>query len=166
MQSSYALFKDGVYVNTIEADTYFINSITNQYDKVIDLNNLPLAERPTFGWQCVNDQLIPPTITEVPVLENINQVKKITIPSFKKRFGIDAGNILTSEHKVCRAAKEMLYDAPYVDLEDPLVTQLLDSLILTEQPSPDPMFPGSGPMTEEKKLAILNNPILDNERYN
>lgn len=89
---------------------------------------------------------------------------EISVGAFKDRLGMDALAIAVSQHPVCMALKEMLYDRPDVDLNSPTVSRFLDMLIATAQPDAHPMFPGSGPMTEEKKTVILTTPIEERER--
>lgn len=89
----------------------------------------------------------------------------ISVGAFKRRLGMDAMSIANSTHPVCIALRELLYDQPYVDLsEGGELDKYLDMLIAVSQPDAHPMFPGSGPMTAEKKAAILGAPIQDRER--
>ena len=89
----------------------------------------------------------------------------ITVGAFKRRLGMDALSIANSQHPVCVALRELLYDQPYVDLsEGSALDTYLDMLIAVSQPDAHPMFPGSGPMTEEKKTVILTTPIEERER--
>ena len=84
---------------------------------------------------------------------------------FKDRLGVDGLAIGASTHPACLAAKEMLYDRKYVDLKGAQAAALLDMLIATAQPAANAIFPGSGPMTADKKAAILNTPISDEDKY-
>lgn len=90
--------------------------------------------------------------------------RHITVGAMKRRLGVDAMAIGVSAHDACLAAKEILYDQKYVNLNDPLIPSLLDMLISANQPAVNPMFPGSGPMTQEKKDLIMNAEIQEYER--
>ena len=91
--------------------------------------------------------------------------KWIDIGPFKDRLGPDALAIAASDHAACRASVETLNGRQYVDLASNSLISLLDLLIATEQPTANPFFPGSGPMTEEKKLIILDTPTTEEERH-
>lgn len=84
---------------------------------------------------------------------------------FKDRLGMDGLAIAASTHPVCVAAREMLVGRLYIDLKNPKTEALLDMLIAAQQPAPSPYFPGSGPMTAEKKAAILGAPASDAEVF-
>ena len=90
--------------------------------------------------------------------------KRISVGAFKDRLGMDAMAIAVSEHPVCIALREMLYDRRHVDLASANLCAFIDMLIATNEPAASPVFPGSGPMTEAKKQAILTAPILESER--
>lgn len=99
------------------------------------------------------------------VLDNGRAVdRQITVGAFKDRLGVDALALATSTNEVCRAAKEMLYDRKFVDLDAPMTNMLLDMLIASSQPAANPLFPGSGPITSSKKTQILGAAVNDNER--
>lgn len=84
---------------------------------------------------------------------------------FKDRLGVDGLAIAASTHPICVAAREMLVGRLYIDLKNPKTEALLDMLIAAQQPAPSPYFPGSGPMTAEKKAAILGTLASDAEVY-
>lgn len=84
---------------------------------------------------------------------------------FKDRLGVDALAIAASTHPVCIAAREMLAGRVYIDLKGAKTAALLDMLIATGQPAASPYFPGSGPMTAEKKAAIMGPKATPEERY-
>ena len=88
----------------------------------------------------------------------------VSVGAFKDRMGIDALAIAVSSHPVCVALREMLYDRKFVDLDRPDVSQFMDMLIAANEPQANAVFPGSGPMTAEKKEAILNTPVSDGEK--
>ena len=89
---------------------------------------------------------------------------QIDVGPFKDRLGMDALAIGSSDNAACRAVKEMMYDRKYIDLKGAQTASMLDLLIATAQPTINPMFAGSGPMTLVKKAAILNTPTTDAER--
>lgn len=89
----------------------------------------------------------------------------IYVGAFKDRLGIDGLAIGASTHPVCQAAKEMLRDRQYIDLNDGKTTQLLDMLIAVGQPEASPYFPGAGPLTDAKKAAILTLAPSSDEIY-
>lgn len=84
---------------------------------------------------------------------------------FKDRLGLDGLAIAASTHPVCVAAREMLAGRLYIDLKGPKAAALLDMLIAAGQPAASPYFPGSGPMTTEKKAAILGTKPAAEEMY-
>ena len=106
----------------------------------------------------------PPQEEEVILNQENPQVWWIDVGPFRDRLGMDTLAIAASTHPVCLGVKEMLYDRKYIDLKDPRVSQLLDILIATDQPTASPYFPGSGPMTLIKKDLILNTPTTESER--
>lgn len=84
---------------------------------------------------------------------------------FKDRLGADALAIAASTHDACKAVMAMLNNRKWVDLQGASVATLLDLLIATAQPTANPMFVGSGPMTLAKKTAILTTPVTVAERH-
>lgn len=90
--------------------------------------------------------------------------RHLSVGAFKDRLGVDALAIAVSAHPVCVAVREMLYDRKLVDLDRPDAQAFLGMLMTTNQPEANPLFPGSGPMTEAKIAAILGAPIQDRER--
>jgi hypothetical protein len=84
---------------------------------------------------------------------------------FKDRLGMDGLAIAASAHPVCLAVREMLSGRLYIDLKNPKVSGMLDMLIASGQPEAHPAFPGSGPMTVEKKQVILGVPAGVEEAY-
>lgn len=84
---------------------------------------------------------------------------------FYDRFGSDALAIAASDHGACRAVQTLTGVRKYIDLKDPRVAAMIDMLILTAQPTAQPWAPGSGPMTPEKKAAILTTPTTEYERH-
>jgi hypothetical protein len=88
----------------------------------------------------------------------------IDVGPFKDRFGIDMFAIASSDNPICRAVKESLYDRKYVDLKDPKVAMMIDLLISGAQPSASSVFTSASPMTQAKKITILNTPTTEAER--
>lgn len=84
---------------------------------------------------------------------------------FKDRLGMDALAIAASTHDACKAVIAMLNNRKYVDLQGTSTSNLLDLLIATAQPTANPMFAGSGPMTPAKKNTILNTPVTSAEKH-
>lgn len=84
---------------------------------------------------------------------------------FKDRLGVDGMAIAASTHPICVAAREMLAGRLYIDLKGAKAAALLDMLIATGQPAASVYFPGSGPMTAEKKAVILGVKPTPEELY-
>jgi hypothetical protein len=84
---------------------------------------------------------------------------------FIDRMGYDGLAILASTNDVCKAVLGRLNNSVYVDLDAEATSNLFDLMIGYGQPTANPNFPSSGPMTGAKKAAILSAPITDNERY-
>lgn len=116
-----------------------------------------------FSWVYLN--YVEPPVELEPELTEDPRIWWLDVGPFKDRLGMDTLAIAASSHPVCLAVKEMLYDRKYIDLRDPKVTQLLDILIATSQPDTSPYFPGSGPMTAQKKDIIINAPTTESERH-
>lgn len=89
----------------------------------------------------------------------------VDVGPFYDRFGPDALAIAASEHGACRAVQTLTGVRKYIDLKDPRVADMIDMLIATGQPTAQPWAPGSGPMTAEKKAAILEAPTTEYERH-
>ena len=84
---------------------------------------------------------------------------------FYDRFGSDALAIAASDHGACKAVQTLTSVRKYIDLKDLRVAAMIDMLIATGQPVAQPWAPGSGPMTPEKKAAILTTPTTEYERH-
>ena len=102
-----------------------------------------------------------------PIPDAIDQPQDwwVYVGPFKDRLGMDAPAIAASTHDACKGVMAMLSDRKYVDLKGDKAAMMLDILIATNQPTANPIFPGSGPMTAEKKAAILGTKPTDEERY-
>lgn len=84
---------------------------------------------------------------------------------WRDRFGIDWLAITASDNALCKAAAQLWIDRKYINLKDPRNAQVLDALIATSQPATNVLFAGSGPMTVDKKNAILNPVTTEYERH-
>ena len=100
-----------------------------------------------------------------PELPEDERLFWVDVGPFKDRLGMDIGAIASSTHSACLGVREFLLGRLYVDLRDPKVELLMDVLIVNNQPVHDPVWPGSGPMTPEKKAAILTTPTAEYERH-
>lgn len=144
----WALIRGGAAAMVVESDTQ------------PDTFGGPWVEAPDGvgpGWTWDGSEWAAPVPVSLP--------RHLSVGAFKRRLGMDALSIANSQHPVCIALRELLYDQPHVDLsEGGDLDKYLDMLIATAQPDAHPMFPGSGPMTAEKKAAILGAPIQDRER--
>lgn len=89
----------------------------------------------------------------------------LDVGPFKDRLGMDIGAIAASQHSACLGVREFLLGRKYVNLRDPKVSALMDVLIATNQPTADPVWTGSGPMTADKKAVILTTPTTEDERH-
>ena len=89
----------------------------------------------------------------------------LDVGPFYDRFGTDAVAIASSDHGACKAVQTLTGVRKYIDLKDPRIGQMIDMLIATAQPAAQPWVPGSGPMTVEKKEAILTTPTAEHERH-
>lgn len=89
----------------------------------------------------------------------------VDVGPFYDRFGTDALAIAASDHGACRAVQTLTGVRKYIDLRDPRVAAMIDMLIATAQPAAQPWAPGSGPITPEKKAAILTTPTTEYERH-
>ena len=121
----------------------------------------------------VAENLEPGTYREVPPEPPAPEPPKVEDPRvwwvdvgpFYDRFGPDALAIAASDNGACKAVQTLTGVRKYIDLKDPRVAQMIDMLIAVQQPAPAAFAPGSGPMTEAKKAAILNTPTTEVERH-
>lgn len=74
-------------------------------------------------------------------------------------FAID-----TSTHPVCVALRSYLSRLTFIDLDDPDLPPMLGMLVAAEQPAANPVFPGSGPVTEADVAQIIGAPVAPEER--
>lgn len=102
---------------------------------------------------------------EQPVPEEDPRIWWLDVGPFYDRFGTDAVAIASSDHGACKAVQTLTGVRKYIDLKDPRIAQMIDMLIATAQPAAQPWAPGSGPMTVEKKEAILTTPTAEHERH-
>jgi len=77
---------------------------------------------------------------------------------------MDALAIASSSHAACLALRGILEDRTYVDLDRADLPVLLGMLQTAGQPAANAMFPGAGPITNEKIITLLTSPVLDSER--
>ena len=101
----------------------------------------------------------------VPPAEPDPRLWWLDVGPFYDRFGADAVAIAASDNGACKAVQTLTGVRKYVDLKDPRIGQMIDMLIATAQPAAQPWAPGSGPMTVEKKEAILTTPTAEHERH-
>lgn len=109
-----------------------------------------------------NLQMQPPVI--VPVAPD-PRLWWVDVGPFKDRLGMDALAIAASTNDACKAVIEMLNGRIYVDLKGQSTLNLINLLIATNQPSANPIFSGSGPLTAAKKALLINTPTLESERH-
>ena len=152
----------------------FYSTNSKYKDRVTGIAPSPIPGNPIEGelypnWSGISwvmlPYIAPPDEAEVAPIPEDPRVWWLDVGPFKDRLGMDTLAIAASSHPVCLAVKEMLYDRKYIDLKDPKVSQLLDILIATSQPDASAYFPGSGPMTPQKKDIIINTPTLEDERH-
>ncbi|MFZ2307538.1 MAG: hypothetical protein WAW34_09460 [Rhodoferax sp.] len=89
----------------------------------------------------------------------------IDVGPFKDRLGMDAMAIYSSTHDACKGVVGMVEGRKYFDLKDPRIAGMINVLIATQQPTANAVWPGSGPMTAEKRDVILNTPTTEQERH-
>ncbi len=105
----------------------------------------------------------PPVEPELPAEDA--RMRWIDVGPFKDRLGIDAPAIYASSHDACKGVVGLVEGRKYIDLADPRIGMMMGVLIATGQPAANPVWPGSGPMTAEKREAILNTPTTEYERH-
>ena len=101
----------------------------------------------------------------LPELPEDERLWWVDVGPFYDRFGPDALAIAASDHGACKAVQTLTSVRKYIWLKDPRVAAMIDMLIATAQPTALPWAPGSGPMTPEKKAAILTTPTTEYERH-
>jgi hypothetical protein len=156
MSKRFAVVANGVVDNIVIAE----NASDIRVDGlVIDMDGL--ESQPAIGYLYDGEKFAAPAQVEKP---SNPTVRRISVGAFKDRLGMDALAIAVSNHPVCVALREMLYDRKWIDLDRPDAGRFLDMLIAAGEPAANPLFPGSGSMTTEKKAVILGAPVEDNER--
>lgn len=155
----YAFIFDGVVVNTVIAEADSVQGIAGPHTPVLLAADSPVG----VGWLWSGGEFSPPP--EAPALPPDARLWWIDVGPFKDRLGMDIGAIASSQHSACLGVREFLLGRKYVNLQDPKVALLMDVLIATNQPTADPVWPGSGPLTPSKKAAILTTPTTEDERY-
>lgn len=134
------ILKDGKVENVILATTDFAEAnFPGQWRIAEDQGQETAVEDPRLWW--------------------------LDVGPFYDRFGPDALAIAASDNGACKAVQTLTGVRKYIDLKDPRVAQMIDMLIAVQQPAPAAFAPGSGPMTEAKKAAILNTPTTEVERH-
>lgn len=90
---------------------------------------------------------------------------QIYLGRFNARLGMDALAIAASDNEVCKAFVQVLSMSEYVQLNGAEVGNAMNMLISAAQPAANATFPGSGPMTVEKKAMYLQTKTTDYERW-
>lgn len=134
------ILQDGAVVNTIEADEAFAEA------------HFPGA------WRLAPEPQAQPAAPDERLLW-------LDVGPFYDRFGPDALAIAASDHGACKAVQILTDVRQYIDLADPRIGTMIDMLIAAGQPAAQPWAPGSGPMTQEKKAAILTPVTTEYERH-
>lgn len=120
------------------------------------------------NWTGVVWVLVPYVVPAEPVEPEQPEGERLwwlDVGPFYDRFGPDALAIAASDHGACKAVQTLTGVRKHIDLKDPRVAAMIDMLIATNQPAAQPWAPGSGPMTPEKKAAILTTPTTEYERH-
>ncbi|MCO5354248.1 hypothetical protein [Acidovorax kalamii] len=132
------LNEQGEVINEIDADEAFAETQHPGAWRLAEVQGTP-ADDPRLWW--------------------------VDVGPFYDRFGPDALAIAASDHGACKAVQTLTGVRKYIDLKDLRVATMIDMLIATAQPAAQPWAPGSGPMTPEKKAAILTTPTTEYERH-
>jgi hypothetical protein len=153
----WAIVDSGVVVNVTQGD---------QLDPAwIECDN-----NVTIGWG-YDGAFVPPTApsltsTTPKWTDNLRpEYFWIDTGPWRDRFGIDWLAITASDSAICKAASALWVDRKYVNIKDPRNGQMIDALVALAQPTANPVFPGSGPITVEKKAVILNTITTEYERH-
>lgn len=131
----------------------------------------PVVGEPYLRWsgeEWIMDPYEPPLPDYVPPPIEAAPDKRLrwmALGKFKDRLGSDAGAIYASNHSLCKGVIGLVASRQYIDLDDVVLNALFDLMIAMNQPDPDPHWPGSGPLTVEKKQRIFNTPTTEDERY-
>lgn len=140
----YALIQGGLVANVVEQDS--LPAIEGQW---VECNNVEIGD----GY----NGLIFTKVTK--------QIRHITLGALQKRLGVmNVFAIDTSTNPVCIALRSYLNRLSYIDLDDPDVSNMLGMLMQAGQPTANPTFPGSAPITAELIAAVINTPVADIER--
>lgn len=157
----YALIKAGRVENVIVAGVEFVEHIAGEWDHIEPLDTA--AEQGLgvgIGWGWDGGFTPPEAAPSQPP-----EPRRITLGALQKRIGpMRVFAIDTSTHPVCVALRSYLSRLTFIDLDDPDLPPMLGMLVAAEQPAANPVFPGSGPVTEADVDQIIGAPVAPEER--
>jgi hypothetical protein len=142
----YALIKNTIVQNIIEADQGFADSIATEWDAVVSIEGVTPA--PGIGWSYEAGVFTAPVAPPAP--EPIPEPRHITVGAFFDRFGNQKWPILSSPDL---GVQGLIKDASvrrWIDLDDEQLPAGLDMLIAAGFPI--------------DKEAVINAPIQPKER--
>lgn len=150
------------YIQLGEGDT--IVAVTSSSQPIDDPFVIETAEKKT-DWLGHHFNRATGVATPPEDPSEVALPRKITRGAFQRRIGVmNVFAINNSVDQVCIALRSYLATLSHVDLDDPETALLLGLLASSDQPQANPVFPGSGPMTEGLIAAILAAPVQDGER--
>lgn len=129
-----------------------------------------IIEMPDFDESRVGKQYDPQASADAGVPQFVTLPpppvpRRITLGALQKRIGpMRVFAIDTSTHPVCIALRSYLSRLTFIDLDDPDLPPMLGMLVAAEQPAANPVFPGSGPVTEADVAQIIGAPVAPEER--
>lgn len=148
--------EEGIVENVVEQDD--IPEIPGDW-KSSEENNAGIGmvfDGTKFDYtQEYKDEFLRKLSTEVP--------KKITIGAFKDRLGATALALSVSTDPICIAVREILLNRSVIDLGSETIRNYMMLLVTNNLPASNPLFPGSGPLTEERVNEILSTPASSSE---
>jgi hypothetical protein len=144
----FAIVNNGFVVNTVD-----LPATEFPAPNMVLLPNGSLAAP---GWRWENG---------APVQVVDPRIWWIDLGPFKGRLGADGMAISVSTNPTCMAVREQLYDRKYIDLKGPELATMIGMLIGQNQPTANPAFPGSAPMTAARAAQITGTPTTEAERH-
>lgn len=121
----YALIKNTLVQNVIEADQVFADSIAPEWDAVVSIEGMTPA--PGIGWSYEAGAFTAPVMPPAP--EPVPLPRHITVGAFFDRFGDQKWPILADTNPSVQALIKDASVRAYINLDDPQVRTGLEMVV-------------------------------------
>jgi hypothetical protein len=142
----YALIKNNLVENIIEADQAFAQAIAPEWDAVVSTEGMTPA--PGIGWSYADGTFTAPVVPPAP--EPAPEPRRITVGAFFDRLGDQKWPVLADTNASVQALIKDASVRAYINLDDP---QVLTGLQMVQN---------AGHSIDPE--AIINAPIQPGER--